>query len=140
MVAFGVFISVLPLLYIVLRAMQMGVADLAEALFRPRTLELISNSLALTAAVCLTSMTVGTLQAWLCSRTDLDWKRFYQAVAILPLAMPSYVLAYAWLSVSSSVSGFMGSWLVLSICTSPYVFLAVSAAFARHNGAGHSRG
>lgn len=135
MVAFGVLVSVLPLVYILLRAAQMGFANLVNVLFRDRTLELISNSLALTAAVCFTSMTIGTMQAWLCSRTDLNWKRFYQAVAILPLAMPSYVLAYAWLSVSSSTSGFYGSWLVLSICTSPYVFLAVSAAFARHNGA-----
>ena len=50
--------------------------------------------------------------------------------------MPSYVLAYAWLSVSSGITGFFGSWLVLSISTTPYVFLAVSAAFNRHSGAG----
>ena len=136
MVAFGVFISVLPLFYILLRTAQIGVAELAENLFRARTLELIYNSLSLTLVVCVTAMTIGTAQAWLSFRSDLAFRRFFQVVAILPLAMPSYVLAYAWLSVASGINGFIGSWLVLSISTSPYVFLAVSAAFNRHSGAG----
>ncbi len=136
MVAFGVFVSVLPLFYILLRTAQIGVTELAENLFRARTLELIYNSLSLTLVVCITAMTIGTAQAWLSFRSDLAFRRFFQVVAILPLAMPSYVLAYAWLSVSSGINGFIGSWLVLSISTSPYVFLAVSAAFNRHSGAG----
>lgn len=136
MVAFGVFVSVLPLFYILLRTAQIGVAELAENLFRARTLELIYNSLSLTLVVCITAMTIGTAQAWLSFRSDLAFRRFFQVVAILPLAMPSYVLAYAWLSVASGINGFIGSWLVLSISTSPYVFLAVSAAFNRHSGAG----
>ena len=136
MVAFGVFVSVLPLFYILLRTAQIGVAELAENLFRARTLELIYNSLSLTLVVCITAMTVGTAQAWLSFRSDLAFRRFFQVVAILPLAMPSYVLAYAWLSVASGINGFIGSWLVLSISTSPYVFLAVSAAFNRHSGSG----
>jgi iron(III) transport system permease protein len=135
-VAFGVFVSVLPLFYILLRTAQIGVAELAENLFRARTLELIYNSLSLTLVVCITAMTIGTAQAWLSFRSDLAFRRFFQVVAILPLAMPSYVLAYAWLSVASGINGFIGSWLVLSISTSPYVFLAVSAAFNRHSGAG----
>lgn len=136
MVAFGVFITTLPLLYIFLRAIQIGPSALADSLLRMRTLELVVNSLFLTLVVCLTAMTIGTTQAWLCARSDLRWTRFYQVVALLPLAMPSYVLAYAWLSVSPKINGFLGSWLVLSISTSPYVFLAVSAAFNRHSGAG----
>ena len=136
MVAFGVFVSVLPLFYILLRTAQIGVAELVNNLFRARTLELIYNSLSLTLVVCVTAMTIGTAQAWLSFRSDLAFRRFFQVVAILPLAMPSYVLAYAWLSVASGINGFIGSWLVLSISTSPYVFLAVSAAFNRHSGAG----
>ena len=136
MVAFGVFVSVLPLFYILLRTAQIGFAELVENLFRPRTLELIYNSLSLTLVVCITAMTIGTAQAWLSFRSDLAFRRFFQVVAVLPLAMPSYVLAYAWLSVSSEINGFLGSWLVLSISTTPYVFLAVSAAFNRHSGAG----
>jgi iron(III) transport system permease protein len=134
-VAFGVFISLLPLVYVLLRTSQIGLKGLGEIALRARTLELIINSLTLTAAVCLTAVVIGSLQAWATSRSDLKFKRLFQVVAVLPLAIPSYVLAYAWLAFDQSVSGFFGSWLVLSICTSPYVFLAVTAAFARHNSA-----
>lgn len=136
MVAFGVFVSILPLFYILLRSTQIGFSELVSNLLRARTLELIINSLSLTVVVCLTAMTIGTAQAWLSFRSDLAFRRLFQIVAIFPLAMPSYVLAYAWLSVSSGITGFFGSWLVLSISTTPYVFLAVSAAFNRHSGAG----
>ena len=135
MVAFGVVVSLLPLLYLMIRTAQIGLVDLFENLVRVRTLELIVNSLSLSVAVCLTAVTIGTVQAWLVYRSDISYKKFFRLVAIVPLAFPSYVLAYAWISVSSAVSGFLGSWLVLSISTAPYVFLAVTAALRRHNSA-----
>jgi iron(III) transport system permease protein len=134
-VAFGVFISLLPLLYVLLRTFQIGLGSLVEITFRPRMLELILNSLILTIAVCLTAGAIGTIQAWSTSRSNLKFRRVFQIVAVLPLAVPSYVLAYAWLAFSQDIDGFLGSWLVLSISTSPYVFLAVTAALTRHNSA-----
>ncbi len=133
MASFGIFITLLPLVYVVLRASQIGLEQLSEIIFRARTLELVVNSLVLTIAVCATAMGLGTAQAWLSTRTDLPFKRTFQVAAILPLAIPSYVLAYAWLAVTSRAHGFIGAWFVLSISTAPYVFLAVTAAFYRHN-------
>jgi iron(III) transport system permease protein len=118
-----------------IRTAQIGFVELSETMLRARTLELVANSLSLSAAVCLTAVAIGTAQAWLVYRTDISFQKFFRLVAILPLALPSYVLAYAWLSVSSKVNGFVGSWLVLSISTTPYVFLAVTAALRRHNSA-----
>lgn len=135
MAAFGVVLSLLPLAYVLLRTFQIGVGSLVDLTARPRTLELILNSLTLTFAVCLTAVAVGTIQAWATSRSDLKLKRVFQIVAVLPLAIPSYVLAYAWLAFNQNFDGFFGSWLVLSISTSPFVFLAVTAALARHNSA-----
>ena len=133
--AFGVLVSLLPLLYLMIRTTQIGITELTDTVLRARTLELVANSLSLSTAVCLTAVTIGTAQAWLVYRTDISFQKFFRLVAILPLALPSYVLAYAWLSVSSKVNGFVGSWLVLSISTTPYVFLAVTAALRRHNSA-----
>lgn len=135
MVALGVALSLLPLAYVLLRTFQIGLGSLVEITARPRTLELILNSLSLTFAVCLTAVVIGTIQAWVTSRSDLQLRRTFQIAAVLPLAIPSYVLAYSWLAFSQDVNGFFGSWLVLSISTSPYVFLAVTAALARHNSA-----
>jgi iron(III) transport system permease protein len=130
---FGVVITLLPLLYVLLRASQIGYGQLGEIIFSTRTLELIANSLTLTIAVSLTALIFGTAQAWLCDRSDLPRKRLFQVMAVLPLAFPSYVLAFSWLALTPSIGGFFGAWLVLSICTSPYVFLAVTAALSRHN-------
>ncbi|MBK5250669.1 MAG: iron ABC transporter permease, partial [Actinomycetales bacterium] len=47
-----------------------------------------------------------------------------------PLAVPSYVAAYAWVSVVPGVTGFLGTWLVLTACTYPYVFLLAMAALS----------
>jgi iron(III) transport system permease protein len=49
-------------------------------------------------------------------------------LAALPLAVPSYVAAYTWLAAVPVVSGFAGAALVLTLCCSPYVHLAVAAA------------
>jgi iron(III) transport system permease protein len=49
----------------------------------------------------------------------------------LPLAVPSYVAAFAWLSLFPGFGGFLGSTLVLSLCCYPYVYLPVAAALAR---------
>jgi iron(III) transport system permease protein len=131
--AFGVFLTLVPLVYVVLRASQIGFTELIDILLTARTLELVFNSLSLTFAVSFTAMILGTAQAWFCYRTDLRFQRFFQVAAIVPLAFPSYVLAFSWLAINPAVNGFFGSWLVLSISTSPFVFLAVTAALASHN-------
>lgn len=124
-----------PLVYVVLRTTQIGITQLIEILITARTLELVFNSLSLTFAVSITSMVIGTAQAWFCYRTDLRFQRFFQLAAVVPLAFPSYVLAFSWLAFNPTINGFFGSWLVLSINTAPYVFLAVTAALASHNSA-----
>ena len=122
-----------PLVYVVLRTSQIGLTQLVEILISARTLELVVNSLSLTFAVSLTSMILGTAQAWSCYRTDLKFQRMFQFAAVVPLAFPSYVLAFSWLALNPAINGFFGAWLVLSIGTAPIVFLAVTAALASHN-------
>jgi len=103
---------------------------------------LVANTLGLAAAVTLTSVTLGVAVAWLTMGTDLRHRRLWGGVLALPLVVPSYVTASAylaaagpggvfanWLGVSlPSPSGFAGAWLVVSIATYPLVQLAASAA------------
>ena len=56
-------------------------------------------------------------------------------LAALPLAMPSYVSAYAFTALFGGFKGFFAAWLVLTIGTAPYVYLAVSAALIRSDAA-----
>ena len=132
-VALGVFAALaalLPILYLLLRLTEGLEAALAE-LARPRTLELVWNTLRLAVSVSLTALVLGSLQAWVVVRSDVRAPGVFATLATLPLAIPSYVLALGYLSIFPSLQGFWASWFVMSIATSPYVFLAVSAALIR---------
>src|SRR5690606_37763801 len=87
--------------------------------------------------------------AWLTTRTDLPARRFWVIVTALPLAIPTYVGAFAmigalgprgmlqgWLEPLGverlpSIYGFRGAFVVLTFFTYPYVLLTVRAAYRR---------
>ena len=100
-------------------------------LLRDRTLWLVLRSLGLAAAVTAAALVVGVGLAWTTTRTDLPGRRAWGVLAALPLAVPSFVAAFAWISAVPSVAGFWGTFLVLSACTYPYVYLPVQAALRR---------
>lgn len=116
-----------PLLYLVLRAIDAGPAAIAEVLLRPRTLELATRSLALSLSVAATCVVIGVPTAWLLARAALPARGLWLTLAALPLALPSYVAAFAWVSTFSGFSGFWAAWLVLSAVSTPYVVLPVAA-------------
>ena len=55
------------------------------------------NSLLVGGGVTALAMAIGTLLAWVLSRTDVPLKRFFNAVIVIPYMMPSWVIALAWL-------------------------------------------
>ena len=124
--------SLIPIGYLLLRLFEGFEAAMGE-LLRIRTLELLINTVGLTLSVSLTALAIGSVQAWLTVRSNLPVAPLFAVLATLPLAIPSYVLALGYLSVFPSFSGFWASWLTLSLATSPYVFLALSAALISSN-------
>lgn len=124
-------LALLPLAYLVLRTLQAGPKRVAEILLRPRTLELIAASLGLAAAVTLACLVLGVAQAWLVVRSDLPGRRVLGVLAALPLAVPTYVAAYAWLSFEPGFAGFWAAFTVLTLCCTPYVYLPVAATLRR---------
>ena len=65
---------------------------------------------------------------WLLVRADLPARRTWAVLAALPLAVPSYVAAYAWVALFPPLSGFVGAWWVLTLVSHPLVTLPVVAA------------
>jgi iron(III) transport system permease protein len=141
-------LAVLPIVYLVFRAAQAddGVAWLV---FRRRTLDLVVDTALLAGAVSVTAALIAVPLAWLTLRANLPGGRIFSAISILPLVIPSYVGAIAyvaalgprgdlqgwlerWFGIESipSIYGFFGAWLILSLFTYPYVYLNVSAALA----------
>ena len=88
---------------------------------------------------------IGTALAWLTARTDLPGRSVWRIVLVLPLALPSFVGAAAFitglapggvihealalfgLTPPRRFRGLGASWLVLTVFTYPYVMLPVAA-------------
>jgi iron(III) transport system permease protein len=123
--------ALVPLVYLVVRGFEHGVDDVADILFRVRTGRLMLRSLVLAATVTAACVVLGVALAVLVTRTNLPGRRFWGVVAALPLAVPSYVAAFAWLAMTREAAGFVGLVVVMTACTYPYVYLPVAAALLR---------
>lgn len=124
-------LSLAPVAYLVVRAVEGGFPAFTAVLLRARTAELAVRSLGLAAVVTALCVVLGLSLAWLVVRTDLPGRRVFGVLAALPLAVPSYVAAYTWVAAFPEISGFGGSVLVLTLCTYPYVYLPAAAALSR---------
>jgi iron(III) transport system permease protein len=140
---------ILPLVYLVLRALGAGEEGL-RFLLTGRTLVLLWQTLILALVVTVLTVFLGVPLAWLTTRTDLPWQRFWSVVLVLPLVVPTYVGAFAFVAALGprgllqqmlegalgvqrlpDIYGFGGTALVLTLFTYPYVFLTVRGAMLR---------
>jgi iron(III) transport system permease protein len=117
----------LPLGYLVVQALHYGWSQLQPVLFRHLTAVLLENTVLLTLIVTLAAGIIGAAVAWLVERTDLPGRRVFAVVAILPIAVPRFVLGSEWASVFPQVQGLWGAAMVMSLALYPLVYLPVSA-------------
>lgn len=112
----------------------------------------VANTLVLTAGVVIASILLGVGAAWLVALHEFPGRRLFEFALVLPLAMPAYILAYAWtdlLQVTGPVQAALreatgwslrdywfpeirslgGAVFVLALALSPYVYLVARAAF-----------
>lgn len=134
--------TLVPLLYLVLRALEADPATVARLVWRPRTWQLLVNTVSLTAGVLVLTSVMAVPLAWLLVRSDLRGRRLATVLAVVPLAVPGYVVAYALISLGGNQgfltnllgtpvarpTGFVGAVVALSLYTYPYLFLNVRAA------------
>ncbi|MFF7390690.1 ABC transporter permease [Streptomyces scabiei] len=120
--------ALLPLGYLAVRALERGPAFAWDVVADERTLALLGRSLGLTAVVVAACLVLGVSLAWLTVRTALPGARAWSVLATLPLAVPSYVAAFAWLAAEPDLAGFGGAALALTLVSFPYVLLPVAAA------------
>ncbi len=141
--------TVLPAVYLVLRASDAGLGDVLETVTAGRTMELLGRTALLAVTVTVASVALAVPLAWLTVRTDLPGRRAFVVLSALPLAIPSYVGGFAFVAALGprglvqgalaplgveevpSIYGFPGAWLVLTLFSYPYVLLTVRAALRR---------
>ncbi len=133
-----------PLVYLLTRAFEAEPGEVGALVFRARTLKLFVNTAVLAAGVLALSTLLAFPLAWLTTRTDLQARRLFTLLGVLPLAVPGYVMAYALLALTGDygalartfglqlppLSGYGGALLALSLYTFPYLFLNLRAALA----------
>ncbi|MBK8049239.1 MAG: iron ABC transporter permease [Anaerolineales bacterium] len=135
----------LPLAYLVLRTLELGPAQIVETIFSARMLQVTWNSVLLAALVTMISLLISVPLAWLTVRTDLPWRGMWSIVLTLPLVIPTYVGAYALVSMMGprgilqgwleplgvqrlpSIYGLPGAVWALTIFSYPYLFLSLRA-------------
>jgi iron(III) transport system permease protein len=128
--AAAVAVALIPLIYLGVRTGEAGWSRIVDELLTRRVAVLAGRSLALAAVVTGACTALGVAGAFLVTRTDLPGRRAFGVLAALPLAVPTYVAGFAWISTVDSFAGFWAAALVLTLCSSPYVFLPVAAALA----------
>ncbi|MFC7076528.1 ABC transporter permease [Haloarcula halophila] len=136
---------VAPLGWLVVDVFGLGSRALSLTV-APQTLQVLVRSVALVGAVTAGSVVVGVPLAVLTVQGGLPFRRFWTVVAALPLAIPSYLGAFAAVSVFGprgeladvlsplgidqipTIYGFTGAAVVLTLYTYPYVFLTTRAS------------
>lgn len=135
-------VVVTPLLWIVWRAGQVPLDQALELTTSSQTLAIIPRSVALMVLVTLASIAIGVPLAVVTARSDLPLRRFWTVVVALPLVIPSYIGAFAFVAAFGPhgevgdlvgiaiprIDGFWGAVLVITLYTYPYVFLTTRAA------------
>jgi iron(III) transport system permease protein len=133
-----------PLVWVVASALDAtGWRSLATA---PRTIEVFANSALMVVLVTGFSVALGVPTAYLTVRTDLPARRAFTVLLAMPLVVPSYIGAFAFVSAFGprgelqdmlaplgieqlpSIYGLTGATLVLTLYTYPYVYITTRAS------------
>ncbi len=117
-----------PVVYLAIRAVGSGWAPVAQVLESSRTWQAAAMSVLLALTVAAATVVIGVPAAWLITKARLSLRRFWVVLVVLPLAVPSFVAAFAWISVFPWMTGFSAAWFVLTLATVPYVILPTAAA------------
>lgn len=121
----------LPFLYVIERAADVGLARSIELLWRPRMWELLSNTLLLMVFVTLFAIILGTLCAFLLERYRFWGKGFFQVAMTLPLCIPAFVSCFTWISLTFRVEGLWGTIGIMTLSSFPLAYLPLAATLKR---------
>ncbi len=116
-------IAAIPLVYLTIRISGAGASEILAILTRLRTWETVATSVALAATVVIACLLVSYPTALFLTRTKMTLRPFWFTAVALPLAIPSYVAAYAWIALIPGMNGFWAAALILTAVSFPYVLL-----------------
>jgi iron(III) transport system permease protein len=124
-------------------------------LWRTQLVELVTNTVLLAVGVGVGTLVLGAGLAWLVVAYDFPGRRLFEWALILPLAMPAYVIGFAFLAlfdfagpVQSTLRRLVGAWAglpdlrsgwgvvtMMTLVFYPYVYVLARGAFREHGAA-----
>ena len=139
-------VMTVPVFYVAWRSLFAG-WDRWLRLLDTRMPGLLWNTMSMAAAVTFCALLTGVSLAWLVHRCDLPGRKVWQWLLALPLVIPPYIGAVAyiiilgprgwlgavWKSPPFNIYSFWGVMFVLAMFTFPYVFLVCGSALKRMN-------
>ncbi|MEK9676579.1 MAG: iron ABC transporter permease, partial [Chloroflexota bacterium] len=138
----------IPVVYLAVRSASSG-TEWIDLVFNANTASIFGRTFLLIALVTTISITVAVPVAWLTVQTDVPFRRVLSVASVLPLVMPSFVMATTVIEVYSpkgilqgwfspfgvdrlpAIYGLPGATLVLILMTYPYVLLTVRGTLRR---------
>ncbi|MFQ5913817.1 MAG: ABC transporter permease [Nitrospinota bacterium] len=137
----------LPAVYLVVRSLDGPLGQFSHTVWRPVVGRYFVNTLGLAAVTTFFACLIGIIAGWVTARSDLPGARVWAVLLNMPLAVPSYIGAYAYLAafgpntwIGKGFLGplgltvresFWGAALLLTSLTYPYVLLPVRSQLAR---------
>ncbi len=117
-----------PLIFLLIEVRDANWTTVWHLIWRPLTWMLLWNTIRLTVVVTILCAIIGTLAAWCVECTDLPFRRVWAVLVVIPFAIPDFVIAFGWASLSTRVQGFQGAVLVMTLAVYPLVYLPVAAS------------
>jgi iron(III) transport system permease protein len=124
-------LSLIPLVYLLIRSSEKSASEITGLLFRTKTFEVLATTSLLVVMVILLTGFFGVLIAAGLHFLELPKKAWLIIPAVLPLAIPSYVFTYTWIAFVPAFTGFFAALFILFLTTLPYVILACLAGLTR---------
>jgi iron(III) transport system permease protein len=120
-----------PLVLLALDARNAGWGEIHRVLFRERSWYLLRHTIVLSALVVGFAAMIGIGAALCTERTRLPARRLWTVLLVLPVAIPDFVVGYAWHSIAATMNPLFAATLVMTLGTYPLVYLPVAAALRR---------
>ncbi len=135
-----------PLAAIVASALRPA-TDVLRHIVQTELLRITVNTVILGGGVAITTATLGVSLAWFTTMCDLPGRRFFSWALLLPLAIPTYVLAFTYLGIfdfggpfltlarrlslpfTPDIRSPLGIIAVMSLALYPYVYFITRNAF-----------
>jgi iron(III) transport system permease protein len=124
-------VLLLPEAALVAQAGDAGWSEVRRVLLRRLSLDLVVNTVELTAVVGAATGALGTAAAWCVERTTLPGRRLWAVLVLLPVAIPDFVVGWSWHALFPSMTGLWAAALVMTLDLYPLVYLPVAAALRR---------